>query len=502
MDNKTINALKNPFLWIIFIVYCITAIYSLLHHELWGDEIHSWNIAKASQNFRDLILNTRYEGHPPLWYFILWTISRFTHDPFAIQVVHSSIACLAIFLVLFYSPFSFITKLLIPFGYFFLFEYSVISRNYAIGILIAFIICFILHKDFKWKTVLYYCLLFFLSNSNLLSLLLGLSFHVYFLMLQKEQVKSTRQLIIHLFTGILVMLPAAYMIFPPADSSLNNDFWLNKWEFSQLSSIIQSPVRAFIPIPDWTEYHFWDTHFLISKGHVYSLPVWGVFIASAVLILLCIYLLRSNNKSLYFFLSNLSLIIIVSLVIPFTNARHVGFILISLIIAFWLRSMQQPPDKFRNRIINIILMFQLAGGIIAVTRDIKYPFSNGYRVTELLKEIPGEKIVSDYWCLNILAAYTDKPYYCTDTQSDQSYLFWNSGLAEALKRKDRYSNGILHFMKRESADQVYLFSTQHAEKIQRSDSNLFSLFTVRLLNKTEGAIEKGSDLYVYELIKK
>jgi len=104
----------------------------MFHHELWGDEIHSWNIAKASGSFFELISNTRYEGHPPVWYIILWTISKFTHDAFAIQVVHLIIAWLVVSVILFYSPFPFIIRILIPFGYFFLFEYSVLSRNYSI----------------------------------------------------------------------------------------------------------------------------------------------------------------------------------------------------------------------------------------------------------------------------------------------------------------------------------------------------------------------------------
>ena len=56
-----------------------------------------------------------------------------------------------VFVILFYSPLPFPVRSIIPFGYFFLFEYSILNRNYAIGILIAFIICIIIHKNFKGK---------------------------------------------------------------------------------------------------------------------------------------------------------------------------------------------------------------------------------------------------------------------------------------------------------------------------------------------------------------
>ena len=171
----------NPLLWGIFILYVIILGFTIAHHELWGDEIHSWNIAKASNSFSDLISNTRYEGHPPVWYIILWSISKFTHNVYYIQLVQGIIACAIVFLILFFSQIPVLAKILIPFGYFFLFEYGVLSRNYAIGILPAFIICVILHKNFRYRIIVYYVLLFLVSNTHLLALLLACSLHLYFL---------------------------------------------------------------------------------------------------------------------------------------------------------------------------------------------------------------------------------------------------------------------------------------------------------------------------------
>src|SRR6266498_233586 len=62
------SSLTNPVLWIIFGFCLLVFGYTMAHHELWFDEIHSWNIAKGSGSFVDLISNIRYEGHPPLWY--------------------------------------------------------------------------------------------------------------------------------------------------------------------------------------------------------------------------------------------------------------------------------------------------------------------------------------------------------------------------------------------------------------------------------------------------
>ena len=119
--NVSPTSLARLKLWAIFLLYVIVAGYAIAHHELWGDEVHSWNIAKASSSFSDLIANSRYEGHPPVWYIVLWSISKFTHNLVYVQIVQLIIASSVVFMVLFRSQFPLIIKILIKFGYYFMF---------------------------------------------------------------------------------------------------------------------------------------------------------------------------------------------------------------------------------------------------------------------------------------------------------------------------------------------------------------------------------------------
>jgi hypothetical protein len=498
--HNSINLLKQLTLWVVFILYVIVAWCTMSYHELWGDEIHSWNIAKGSISFFDLISNTSYEGHPPLWYIILWSISKFTHDPFSIQVAHLVIACLIVFIVLFFSHFPLYAKLLLPFGYFFLFEYSILSRNYAIGILIAFVICSIMHKNFRGKVFIYYLLLFLLSNTHLLSLVLAASFHLYFLLTLKEQHKKYKPLLNHALIGIAVFIPAVYFIFPPADSSLGTGYWLDRWNADQLSAIVHAPIRAFAPIPVFFEYHFWETNAMIGTGKVSYIPKWFTPVISATFIVGIIFMLKQNKKSMLYILSTLLLFFFISFIILFTNARHVGFIFIGFLVALWFYCQFKPLSKLQNFILILLLSLQVLGGIIAVSKDIKYTFSNNYKVNELIEKVPAqEKIVTDYWCLNTLSTFTDKPYYCVDLQREVSFLLWNNELATALKRTDRYSSGIISFMNKESIKKVYMISIQRLAKLPQLDNKLPELFNVKLIDKREEAMEKGSNLYLYEI---
>lgn len=347
--TETRYTFTNPVLWGIFIIYLVISGFTMVHHEMWGDEIHSWNIAKASGSFFELISNTRYEGHPPLWYVILWGISKFTHDPQYVQVVHLVIACLVVFFVLFYSPFPFFVKLLVPFGYFFLFEYAVLSRNYAIGILPAFYICIIMHKNFRGKIFLYYLLLFLMANTHLLALLLAVSLHFYFLFLSAEQRKKFSALSLHLVTGVVVLLPAVYFIFPPSDSGLNIGFWAERWDANHFKSFAQAPLRAFIPVPAWWNYNCWNTHFLMEEQHRSGLLKLFNLLVSVATLVLAAYFFKGNKKSFILFTINLLLSFIVAvLVFPLTRERYAGFLFIGFITAFWLYNAETPVAKTKK----------------------------------------------------------------------------------------------------------------------------------------------------------
>ena len=138
-QHTILSKTASPVRWAVFILYVVVAAYTMAHHELWGDEIHSWNIAKGSKSVFDLLSNTRYEGHPPIWYAMLWSICKFTHDPVALQFLNLIISYAVVFIILFYSPFPTIIKALIPFGYFFIFHLAETVESVPKRIFVCFL---------------------------------------------------------------------------------------------------------------------------------------------------------------------------------------------------------------------------------------------------------------------------------------------------------------------------------------------------------------------------
>jgi len=114
------------------------------HHEMWRDEAQAWLIARDSHSVAELYRHLRYEGHPGLWHLALMPLARVFHGLGAMQALHLAVSSATAFLVTWRAPFHRAVRVLVVFGYFFAFEYSIICRNYAFGafLLVAFCVLF------------------------------------------------------------------------------------------------------------------------------------------------------------------------------------------------------------------------------------------------------------------------------------------------------------------------------------------------------------------------
>ena len=122
-------------------------------HAMWFDELQAWNLARASHSFPELLRHLRYEGHPPLWYLPLYGLTRFTGDPRVMQVLGWVIAVAVDAVVLFRSPFPVPARIAPVAGYFFVFEYSVITRSYGLGVLLLVVVLAQLGREApRWGT--------------------------------------------------------------------------------------------------------------------------------------------------------------------------------------------------------------------------------------------------------------------------------------------------------------------------------------------------------------
>ncbi len=155
------------------LVFFVLSFVGILNHEMWRDETQAWLIARDSSTLTDLYENLKFEGHPALWHLCLFIITKFTHNPFAMQFFHILIATAIVWIFVKLSPFNILQKTLFTFSYFPFFEYNLISRNYNLALLFVFIFCYLFTKK-KRNYILLFSSLALLANTNVYGLLICL----------------------------------------------------------------------------------------------------------------------------------------------------------------------------------------------------------------------------------------------------------------------------------------------------------------------------------------
>ena len=284
---------ETTYLLLLTAIYFVVSLVGILHHELWLDEAHHYLLARDSNSFLELIQNTRYEGHPILWNSLLYGLTRFSTDPFWMQFLHILISTSVVFLFLRKAPFNWVFKTLFIFGYFMLFEYNVISRNYILGVLFLFLACSVFEKR-KEKLVPLTVYLALATNIHLMFAVIAFALFLTLLFenhLNKELFKRVYT-IGYLVFGIGLVLTIIQII-PPDDTR-----FFDRIDHMSLGEKFTkgfiSLFKATATIPDFTTIHFWNSNLLVNL----SKPI------SAVLGLLayCIPLLLfyKNRKVLFF----------------------------------------------------------------------------------------------------------------------------------------------------------------------------------------------------------
>jgi hypothetical protein len=104
--------------------------------------MHCWIVGRNARGLWDVLTGIRrYDGHPFLWYYLLHLVSRVSRAPAALHATTIVIATLSSYLWLRHAPLPRLLRIPLLGGYLFFYEYSVLSRSYALGLLFLFLFC-------------------------------------------------------------------------------------------------------------------------------------------------------------------------------------------------------------------------------------------------------------------------------------------------------------------------------------------------------------------------
>ena len=124
---------------IVLFLYIATVTFAVAHYQQSEDEARAWMLCRGFP-LHDLFLHIlRYEGHPGLYYVLLWLLFKLGFSFTAINWAFAAIASTTTYILLRLSPFPFYLRALIPFSFFLAYQYAVVARSYVLIPLLGFL---------------------------------------------------------------------------------------------------------------------------------------------------------------------------------------------------------------------------------------------------------------------------------------------------------------------------------------------------------------------------
>ena len=328
--------------WTVFALLAVSYAAIACFHEPWFGEAEAWQIAKCA-SLKDILFHIpHYEGHPPLWHLMLAVPAKLGLPyELSLKAVAGAATLCSGWLILFRSPFPKPVRLVLPFHYFFFYQYGIVARPYGYVVLCLLLMALTFReKDRRpWRFVL--SMLFLCLFSAYGIVLAGGVCMVWVWEIAQEKGwrlfsadfwrdKRVIPMLMLLAAAILLILE----ILPRSDTYAT----VGREGNSILTRLLYT---FFAMLPDSTVITLLQgEHFL--KYSAFSALGLGMGVALGILMLLALASV-SSGKNLRYFLIPYALFAAFSAVVYF-NAHHMGLGLSFAI--FWLWTALEDSGRF------------------------------------------------------------------------------------------------------------------------------------------------------------
>ncbi|MCB0347143.1 MAG: hypothetical protein KDD66_18630 [Bdellovibrionales bacterium] len=342
------------------------------YHEIWRDEMRALNIVRESGNFLDLVSRLRNEGHPLLWYALLNLAYSVFQNTIVLKLCALASAGAAAAIFLLRAPFPLFIRALWLAGFYPAYEYSVMCRNYGVGMLCLFAAaaCYDKRIESPWKLAL--CL-------SLAAL-------------------TSAYGIIH-----VVAFSAALLLEPAFSRSARTKQALKSLYFAGTTALVTAALSLWTIIPEKTttvtELHSLNLKDIlhaavagaVNQGASFHNALVSPYPLIVPLVLLAVYalLLRTPAAIAYLFSVVVGMEMFNSLIYSGAALRHQGFLLLGIVVAIWLSrtsnltpsfKMGWLPEPLSHRLLNagvaVLLTLQLVPAYKFLRSDLMFPRSS------------------------------------------------------------------------------------------------------------------------------
>jgi hypothetical protein len=388
----------NLFVWLVFGAYMLVLAANLITHEMWRDELYTWTLALDSNSLSNLLYNKNSDGQPALWYFLVYFVTRLTKDPAAMQMLHFVMASGAAYIFLRFAPFEKFQKLLFVLGYFIIYEYATISRNYAIGIFLVFCFCALFAGKWRWRYPVIFLVLSLLCQTHLYGFMAAgclLCFLMLWLLFGENKPATTKTETIMIYLGVALvvfsLLIAAITTIPQSKNQASPNPVIKIHTVVRFQKALAGVFHAFVPLPR-LKYSYWNTTIIKDRTTeaLLALPLLAftaLLFARKKLIFMLFILFTASMLGFRYF-------------VHLGYIRHSGFLFIMFIAFLWLSKYYKDDvklssarmiywadfgEKYRERFIYVLLIIHFATGLFASGMEWFCPFSTARDTAKYIK---------------------------------------------------------------------------------------------------------------------
>jgi len=390
--------------FLFIIAYCVISSF----HEPWFDEAQAWQIAKCADLKEILFELPHYEGHPPLWHLILAIPAKSGLSfEIGLKLTGLLITSLSAALMLFRSKLPRAARLLLPFSYFFFYQYGVIVRPYCLMLLVMLVLGkeFNSRKEHPWR-ILGLLILLCLTSAYGIVFAGGIAICMLWELCGEKGIKNVlrgmpydsrpQSLAVLLMAAILLIIE----IFPKADTYSPAVLEGNSFFLCFMCTLFTLFGECFLTSGSW----FSMDRMLLQNVHI-SIPELIVFIFVGFIfwfLIICV----SSKKNLKFLVIPYILFALFAAKVYFTG-HHLGIALILLL--FWFEFQWRDGDLCEigrhiskriskterdRRLLKsaavgigvICLLLPLYWSCAAAYHDIKWEYSSGRSIASYIKE--------------------------------------------------------------------------------------------------------------------
>ncbi|NCW26716.1 MAG: hypothetical protein EBV83_00175 [Verrucomicrobia bacterium] len=310
--------------------FCVNLFFAL-RHVMWRDEWMPLTVARFTSGYGEFFEHIKFTGRI-VFFSLCWLLEFADGNLVLFKASIVLFSSVGVFVLCRYSPLSRWQKILFAFGYYPLYEYGTILRDYSVIGALSICCCALLNSE-RWRPLVFSFVVALLLETNPFGLALACALGATFVFDAWQEGRLGPEIFGSLPAvggGVLVVcsfLAALKTMIPPPEiaeivlgQALRQDS-----HFVRLIESLPFPLRGWLPIP---LFGTWNSQILDPWPGV------QIFLTLSLIVLVTT-ILWPNKKALFLFMIGMLGLGSILCHLPWTALRYHGSYFLLLVLAYW-----------------------------------------------------------------------------------------------------------------------------------------------------------------------